>query len=381
MYRNSPARPWRRRLASIATALTLSTALVTIPATGAAAAIGERAPDLPRTFGPPGSPSATSPGSGSDGGPMLDPTASSTAGLEVTDATTEQSAGLVLVSSIAYFGESQGAGTGMVIDEGGIVVTNHHVVEGATSVEVTVVSTGVTYEATVLGTDSVRDIAVLKLEDASQLETVDVETGDVTVGDDVTAVGDAGGDGGELSAAAGTVTTPRKSITVGAGEESSRLRNLIEVDADVISGASGGALLDADGDVIGMNVAASSGGTDISGYAIPISRVLRIADQILDGDDQGSVVIGQSAMLGVALISGSTQPLVASVTTDSPAEDLGIEPGATITAIDGTATSSARRLAEVIGAYQPGDRVTVTWTDSSGTRHSGDVELAAGPVA
>jgi S1-C subfamily serine protease len=381
MKHNSPARARNRRPTSIVAALTLTTALVAIPATGAVAETEDRALDMPRSSGLPSSPRSPYAGLGPADGPVLDHTPSSTAGLEVTEATAEQSTGMVLVSSVVNFGEAQSAGTGMVIDERGIVVTNHHVVEGATRVVVTVVSTGKTYQATVLGTDSIRDIAVLELEDASQLATVDVDTGDLALDDDVTAVGDAGGDGGELTAAAGTVTALRTSITVDAGAERSRLRNLIEVDADVISGDSGGALLDADGEVIGMNVAASSGNAEISGYAIPISRVVRIADKILAGDDRGSVIIGQRPMLGVELYGRATQPLIAGVIAGSPAEDLGLEPGATINAVDGTVTSSARQLAEVIGSHQSGAKVTVTWTDAAGVSHSGDVELASGPVA
>ena len=165
------------------------------------------------------------------------------------------------ITSEVDFGAGVAAGTGIVIGSDGLVVTNHHVVEGATDISVTVVTTGATYDAEVLGYDATKDVAVLRLDGATGLATATADPGGVDVGDGVTAVGDAGGDGGSLTAADGTVTALHQPITVSDEQtgEASRLRNLIEVDADIIPGDSGGALLDASGDVVGMNVAASSG--------------------------------------------------------------------------------------------------------------------------
>ena len=203
-----------------------------------------------------------------------------TSALDTTEASAEQSAGVVLVDSTLADGSA--AGTGLVLAADGLVVTNHHVVEGATEVEVTVPATGESYAAEVLGSDAARDVAVLRLEDASGLAVVDTDITRLVPGAAVTAVGDAGGDGGSLTAAAGTVTAVGADITVSdeAGG-SSRLWNLVEVDADIVPGDSGGALLDEDGEVVGMNVAASSGAADITGYAIPVARVLRVADAVV----------------------------------------------------------------------------------------------------
>lgn len=145
-------------------------------------------------------------------------------------------------------------------------MTNHHVVEEATDIEVTIASTGATYTAKVLGTDATHDVAVLRLLGARELQTVRTDSNSGDVRSEVIAVGDAGGDGGTLTAASGTVTALHQTITVKNEDGgTSRLSGLIEVDADIISGDSGGALLDASGDVIGMNVAASNGGPDITG--------------------------------------------------------------------------------------------------------------------
>ena len=126
-----------------------------------------------------------------------------TAALDTTEATAAQSTGLVTITSEVEFGAGEAAGSGIVIGSDGLVVTNHHVVEGATSISVTVVNTGKTYDAEVLGYNAKRDVAVLQLEDASGLPTASTDASGVVVGDDVTAVGDAGGDGGTLTAADG----------------------------------------------------------------------------------------------------------------------------------------------------------------------------------
>ncbi|QIG44102.1 serine protease [Nocardioides anomalus] len=209
------------------------------------------------------------------------------AALDTGDATATQSSGVVQISTVLGYGEGEAAGTGMVLSDDGLVVTNHHVVEGATSITVTVPTTGATYDADVLGLDATRDVAVLRLEDAGGLATVTTDASGVSAGDAVTAVGDAGGDGGGLTAAPGTVTHPRTSIPVRddlTGQEKP-LRNLVEVTSDVVPGDSGGALLDAAGDVVGMSVAASSGSTSVTvdGYAIPIARVLRVVARVEAG--------------------------------------------------------------------------------------------------
>jgi S1-C subfamily serine protease len=311
---------------------------------------------------------------------------SAAAGLDTTEATAAQSAGVVLVSSTVDFGAGETAGTGLVLDSSGIVVTNHHVVEGATDVEVTDAATGETYAAQVLGTDATHDVAVLRLADARDLTAVTTDTAATALGAAVTAVGDAGGDGGSLTAATGTITDLHHSITVAdeSGTGSSRLRDVVEVDADIIPGDSGGALLDVDGDVIGMNVAASSGSTGasgITGYVIPVARVLRIADAVLAGDGGGSVELGTDGFLGVGLASGTRTAVVAGAVPGTPAADAGITAGDTVTAVDGAAVTSATRLRRLIAGHRAGDDVRVGWTDAAGGTHRATLTLVQAPVA
>jgi S1-C subfamily serine protease len=260
------------------------------------------------------------------------------------------------------------------------VITNHHVVEGATSVKATVMSTGKTYAARVVGTDAKDDVAVLQLTGASGLSTVTTDTGGVSVGDRVTAVGDANGTAGQLSAANGKVLATGRTITTqsegtAAGE---RLTGLIEISSDVVSGDSGGATYDSDGQVVGMTTAASSGG-DVDGYAVPIAKVLRIAGDLESGATSSRYEYGRPAFLGVGLDGTTTQ--VQGVYQGTPAAAAGLVAGDRITAVDGRPVSTARQLRSSITAHSPGDSIRVTWTGVSGTSHTATLTLASGPVA
>lgn len=297
-----------------------------------------------------------------------------------SDASAEQSTGIVQITSTLTNGT--GAGTGLVLDADGTIVTNHHVVDGATRIEVTVASTGQVFTATYVGGDAVSDVAVIQLEGASGLTPVDLADDAAQVGDEVTAVGDAGGDGGSLTAAPGTVSALGQDITVEATDgSSSRLTDLIQMDAYVVPGDSGGAVLDDEGDVVGMNVAASIGSREVTGYAIPIATVTSIVDQIESGDESGDVELGYSGYLGVGLDPSASSALVAQVIDDTAAEEAGLAVGDTITAVDGDTVRTADALRSVIAAHDPGDRVTITWTTSDGSTASATVTLGEGPVS
>lgn len=360
-----------RSAAAAALALPLTVAAVAMPARAATTVLADWRGPYP-------------PGLGYGGyGAQPYPTGSSPGtSLDTSEATAAQSTGLVEISTTLDYGHGEAAGTGIVVRSDGLVVTNHHVVEGATAITVTDVASGQQYDAEVLGYDAARDVAVLRLAGASGLTPAAPDPGGVGLGAAVTAVGDAGGDGGSLTAAPGTVTDLHHPITVQdelTGAES-HLRNLVEVSSDVVPGDSGGALLDAGGQVVGMNVAASRGGSEVSGYVIPIGRVLRVAQQIENGDDSGSVVIGGTAFLGVSLSTQDSRPVLAGVVQGSPAAGLGLASGDTITALDHTSITTADGVRRAVAAHEPGDTVTVHWTDANGAAHRGSVTLANGPV-
>jgi S1-C subfamily serine protease len=356
-----------RSVAAAALALPLTVAAVAAPASAATMVLADWRGPYP-------------PGYGSGyGGPQQ---YSAYPSLDTSVATAAQSLGLVEITTTLEYGEGEAAGTGIVLGNDGLVVTNHHVVEGATDITVTDATTGEEHAAEVLGYDATKDVAVLRLEDPAGLTAVTTDPGGVTTGDAVTAVGDAGGDGGSLTAAPGTVTDLHHPITV--QDEVTgvdvRLRNHIEVSSDVDPGDSGGALLDAEGDVVGMNVAASSGAGDVTGYVIPIGRVLRVVDDVLAGDQTGTVVVGGTPFLGVGLSSGNGAATLAGVVAGSPAARLGLAAGDTVTAIGGEAVSTAAGLRAAVASHEPGDSVPVAWTGGAGTAHQGSVTLVAGPV-
>jgi S1-C subfamily serine protease len=304
---------------------------------------------------------------------------SSTTGATTT-ATAAQQVGIVEIDSVLRYQNAEAAGTGMILTSDGEILTNNHVVDGATSITVTISSTGATYAATVVGTDPTEDVAVLQLANAFGLQTANLSSAAATLGESVTGVGNAGGTG-TLTAAGGTVTALDQTITAsdesGAGAE--QLSGLIETDAAIQAGDSGGPLYGEDGAVIGMDTAASTGGA-AQGYAIPIATAEALAAQIDSGVDNATIHQGYPAFLGVSMqdtVGGAT---VAGVLSGGPAADAGITAGDVITSIDGTTVTSADDLSSALAGYDAGDRVTVTWTTATGATQSATVTLATGPA-
>jgi S1-C subfamily serine protease len=316
-------------------------------------------------------------------GGFPDGTGSSTGGTTAgttTAATSAQQVGIVEINTVLTYQSAQAAGTGMVLTSTGEILTNNHVVEGATRISVTISSTGATYTARVVGTDPTGDVAVLQLAGASGLQTAALSTAPATVGAAVTGVGNAGGTG-SLTAAGGTITAVDQAITASdeSGGSAEQLVGLIETDAAIQSGDSGGPLYGADGTVVGMDTAASSGGA-VQGYAIPIATAEAIATQIEAGVDNATIHQGYPAFLGVSLQDGGAGATVAGVLSGGPAGSAGIAAGDVIVSVGGTSVTSAAGLSSAMAGYQPGDRVSVTWTTATGATHSATVTLATGPA-
>ena len=318
---------------------------------------------------------------------------------ELGTATSAQEVGVVVIDTVLAYEGAEAAGTGMVLTADGEILTNNHVIEGSTSITVTIVSSGEQYPATVVGTDATDDIAVLQLSGASNLDTANfADESQVVVGDAVTGVGNAGGDGGTSSASPGTVTALNQTITTQAesGAAAETLHGLIETNADIRAGDSGGPLYNADDEVIGIDTAASSGGVTTSGYAIPIASALSIAQQIQNGQASENIVIGPPAFLGVQVSAtpntGSSNTgrgysqataqgaLISGVVSGAPAAQAGITAGDTITGVDGTSIEDATGLTAALTGHSPGENVTITWVDASGESESAAVTLAAGPA-
>jgi S1-C subfamily serine protease len=329
----------------------------------------------------------TDPG-GSTGGQSTPQTPDTGSGTTTSQqATAAQQVGVVDINTVLNYGEGEAAGTGMVLTANGEILTNNHVIDGATTIKVTVVSTGKTYTAKLVGTDPTDDVAVLQLTGASGLTPANIgDSSKVAVGDAVTAVGNAGGTGGTPSAAAGTVTALDKTITASdqGGSDSETLTGMIEVAADIQAGDSGGPLYAADNTVVGMDTAASSGRTaDTIGYAIPIAKAMAVADQIEAGNASDTIQIGTHGFLGVEVGSstfGSSGATIAGVVENSAAAKAGLAAGDTITAVNGTAIASADELTSTLSKSKAGQQVSVTWLDTAGQSHTATVTLAEGPA-
>jgi S1-C subfamily serine protease len=297
--------------------------------------------------------------------------------------------GVVDVSTTLAYEEETAAGTGIVLSRSGEVVTNNHVIRGATAIRVTDVVTGRSYGATVLGYAVSADVAVLKLEAASGLGTAAIgNSSTVKLSQPVTAVGNAGGVGGRPSVSRGRVTAVNQSITVGNGPQGAqRLTGLIKSSAPVQPGDSGGPLLNAGGRVIGVVTAAASGFESqhggSSGYAIPINRALAIVKQIEAGRSSAGVHVGPTAFLGVLTRADdggrSRGVVIEAVVPGSAAAKAGLEPGDVITSFDGHAVASPPALTKLVLRVPPGRKTQLVWLDRSGHRHGAVVRPAPGP--
>jgi S1-C subfamily serine protease len=200
-----------------------------------------------------------------------------------TASTASQKVGVVTIDTVLQYDTTErAAGTGTILTSNGYILTNNHVVEDSTSISVTIESTGQKYTATVVGTDKTADVAVLKLTGASGLHPISFAASEkISAGQSVYSVGNAEGTG-NLVTAVGTVGAVNQSLTIGSDSDNSSesLTGLIQLNSDVVSGDSGGPLFDKNGKDIGMVTAASSGSAQVTGYAINIAQVLKVADAI-----------------------------------------------------------------------------------------------------
>jgi S1-C subfamily serine protease len=301
----------------------------------------------------------------------------------VAGAARETSTGVVEIATRLAYANGVGEATGMVLTPSGEVLTNNHVIRGASQIRVHVPG-GSTYSARVLGYDVSADVALLKLRGASGLHTVSIgDSSKVRLGQQVTAVGNEGGTG-VLTTKTGTVTALGRTITVNDEQGgTARLTRLIKTDADLRPGDSGGPLLDSSGRVIGMNAAASAElvyhGSGGDGFAIPVNRATSIVSQIERGRSSSSVHVGATPFLGVTVEGRSAGVVVTSVRAGSPAASVGLRAGDVIVAVGGHTVRTHAGLVAFLLRKHPGDRIRVVWVDDFGNRSVATVTLASGP--
>lgn len=279
-----------------------------------------------------------------------------------------------------------GAGTGIVLDPNGAVLTNFHVVQGADSITATV--GGRPYQADLVGYDRNRDIAVLQLRGASGLPVAPLgDSSQLAAGEPVVALGNARGSGSPLTREAGAVvgfnrTINAKDELTGSSEQAT---GLIEFAAPVRAGDSGGPMVNAAGQVVGVTTAATvnfrmdPGG---SGFAIPINDALATAGQIRSRTPTNTVHIGPPTLLGVG-VNGKNQSeslpgvILFEVLRGGPAEQAGLHDGDVLLSIDGVQLDSANALTDVLDRHYPGDVIDLVWIDREGQQLNGKATLAS----
>ncbi|WP_137149844.1 S1C family serine protease [Mycolicibacterium sp. CR10] len=280
-----------------------------------------------------------------------------------------------------------GTGTGIVLDPGGQVLTNFHVVQGADRITGTV--GGRSYPATLVGYDRGRDIAVLQLNGAGGLPAAVIGDSNALVpGEPVVALGNAMGTDAPLTREVGTVTGFGRTVQAedaltGTSDE---LTGLIEFAAPVRAGDSGGPVVNGAGQVVGVTTAASVNfrmGPGGKGFAIPINDAMGVAGQIRAGIPSDTVHIGPPVLLGVGVRTAPRDEvgvLIQDVMRGGPADLAGLLPGDVITSLDGVALNSSNTLTSVLDRHYPGDVLDMTWIDGSGAPRTGKAVLTPGGI-
>jgi S1-C subfamily serine protease len=283
------------------------------------------------------------------------------------------------------YNNAVGAGTGIVVDPGGVVLTNNHVISGATDISAFAVGNGQRYAADVVGYDRTQDVAVLQLRGGGGLPAAAIGGG-VAVGEPVVALGNTGGQGGAPSVMPGRVVALNQTVNASdslTGAEET-LSGLIQVDAPIKPGDSGGPIVNNGGQVVGMNTAATdsfkmSGG---QGFAIPIGQAMGVAGAIRAGAGSPSVHIGPTAFLGLGVMDNNGNGArVERVVGSGPAAGAGISAGDVITSVDGVPINSATAMTDVLVPHHPGDTIAVSYRARSGGDRTVNVTLADGPPA
>jgi len=302
--------------------------------------------------------------------------------------------GLVDINTTLSYQGAVGAGTGILLSPDGEVLTNNHVIEGATEITAVSLANSRTYPVDVIGFDRASDIALVRLRGATGLPTAILGTSStLAVGDPIAAIGNSNGSSAPPSYAPGTVTEIGASVRASdeSGGGARELYDLIRVAAEIRPGDSGGPLVNGAGQVVGVNVAATltyrmGGVTGGEGFAIPIDRALGIANQIRSGVISDSIHLGDTAFIGVGIADSSPMSrgpagaVVRQVLPGTPAGQIGLFSGDVITAVDGIPINSAEDLSNVMDQRRPGDIIMLTWIDRAGIPRNAPLVLAKGPV-
>jgi S1-C subfamily serine protease len=273
-----------------------------------------------------------------------------------------------------------GAGTGFVITQDGYIVTNNHVAESATKIQVAF-NDGQVASAKIVGTDPTNDLAVLKV-DRTGLPAVELGDSDASqVGDEVVAIGNALALEGGLSVTRGIISGTDRTVDTDVG---SSLDGMLQTDAAINPGNSGGPLLNAQGQVIGINTAiANPASAQNVGFAIPISKAKPVIDDLRLG--RSAAFLGVSTQNVTPAVARELDlkvqqgAYVVKVTADAPAKDAGVEEGDVIVEIAGKPIQDSADVQTAVREHRPGDKVTVV-VDRKGEKKSLDATLTERPA-
>jgi S1-C subfamily serine protease len=298
-----------------------------------------------------------------------------------------------LVDITTVVGSGKAAGTGQIISSNGEILTNNHVVDRSTSIQVNIAGQTKTYPAHVIGVDPSADIALIQVDGVSGWPTVSfASSSSVRVGDPIVALGNALGQGGTPDVSQGAITALDQTITASeGGSKSEQLSGMLQSDASIYPGDSGGPLVNSSGQVVGMITAGDVQGFRSSAstvnYAIASDKILSVVNTIRSGQANTNIIYGQTGYIGVSVqnidssvvaqlnLNVSSGALVVGVQTGSVAGTAGITRNSVITSVAGSQITNIDDLGNTLLAHKPGESVSISWVNQSGT-HSTTVTLA-----
>jgi serine protease Do len=306
--------------------------------------------------------------------------------LDMSGAIAQVEPGVARLDTTIDYQHAIGAGTGIVLDPSGAILTNFHVVQGADTVTATIA--GAAYATDLVGYDRAHDVAVLQLRGAPSLPVAPLgDSSRLAVGDPVVALGNASGSGSPLTQEAGQVVGFGR--TISARDEltgsSEQVTGMIEFAAPVRAGDSGGPLVNAAGQVVGLTTAATLNfrmGPGGEGFAIPINDAMATAGQIRSLTPSDSVHIGRPTLIGVGVSAREQQHdlpgvIIHEVLRGGPADQAGLSDGDVLISIDGIALHSATALTSVLDRHYPGDVIDLVWIDRAGQQRTGKAALTS----
>lgn len=277
-------------------------------------------------------------------------------------------------------GEGASVGTGVITTEDGEILTNAHVVEGATAIRVRLAGETEPREATLLASDPGNDLALLRIAGDGFTPATFAHPDSIKIGDEVVAIGFALDLDGDPSVTRGIVSALDRTLNI--GSDGGALDGLIQTDAAISSGNSGGPLVNAAGEVIGINTAVARGdfmtAASNIGFAISVGEVLRVTDSLRS---QAGGQVREEGFLGVGLLDrtdGGQGALIDEVQAGTPADEAGIEPGDIVIAVDDTPVDGRTGLIAAIRDRSPGDEVTIVLL-RAGEQHEIAVTLTNRP--